>query len=162
MDRLKETLHYSPDNGVFTWRITKSRNVKAGRIAGHVNGKGYRVISLDGKLYRAARIAFLYMTGHWPIKHIDHINHNRSDDSWDNLREVSNQDNCKNRSLRSDNTSGAVGVCWCKRNKKWVSNIKTSNKRIHLGYFASLGAAVAARKAAEMKYKFHANHGSKS
>ncbi len=33
-------------------------------------------------------LAFLYMEGAFPKNEVDHLNHNRSDNSWVNLRKV--------------------------------------------------------------------------
>lgn len=49
--------------------------------------------------------------------------------------------------LRSDNKSGITGVHW--HGKKWESQIRVNGKCIHLGLFANLDEAAAARKGAE-------------
>ena len=41
----------------------------------------------------------------------DHLNHKRFDNRFDNLRIVTPQQNCRNRSTNSNNTSGKMGVC---------------------------------------------------
>jgi hypothetical protein len=50
------------------------------------------------------------------------------------------------------NTSGAVGVHWNKRDKRWVAQIRVNNKTLSLGYFKDINDAIAARKAAEIEY----------
>ena len=117
-ERLKELLDYNPDTGVFTRRVSV-QGCKAGDIAGCLNGKGYRRISVDSKVYVASRLAFLYMGGYLPEYDVDHINRIRDDNKWSNLRHVSRQCNMRNGSRRSTNTSGITGVCWCKQYKKW-------------------------------------------
>ena len=157
--RLKELLHYNPATGIFTWRMSNSNRVKAGSVAGWVNFSCYCMIGVDGNHYNASRLAFLYMTGDLPELQVDHINHKREDDRWSNLREASNQENGRNKSLYSTNTTGVVGVIWHKVKKKWKAQIMADGKVIHLGYFDSLDNAAAARKTASIKYGYHENHG---
>jgi hypothetical protein len=156
---LKSLLHYNPDTGIFT-RLTRSAFcVNIGDIAGGISVKGYLVIKVNNRQYRAQRLAFLYMTGYFPKHMVDHINGIKTDNRWINLRDVSNRENNRNRKLSITNNSGCVGVLWYKPSKKWVSYIYINSKRIHLGYFNSLLNAVAARKSADIKYNFHRNHG---
>lgn len=151
-EQLREILHYDPDTGVFTRRVSTARNVKAGDVAGYSNGDGYRYISVQNRLYKAHRLAWLYHYGNWPKDQIDHINRNRSDNRISNLRDVTNKQNHQNRSKSSNNTSGHPGVSWHKQKSKWVARITHNQKLIHLGYFSILEDAVAARKAAEKLY----------
>jgi hypothetical protein len=51
-----------------------------------------------------------------------------------------------------NNKSGIIGVCWNKREEKWVAQIMLNNKNIHLGRFDDLEEACEARKEAEIKY----------
>ena len=110
--RLKELLAYDPDTGVFTRLVKSNRNVRIGAVAGTCDSKGYGQISVDGKLYRAHRLAWLWMTGAWPVAQLDHRNGVRHDNRWENLREATNGENNQNAAIRSNNTSGFMGVCW--------------------------------------------------
>jgi hypothetical protein len=161
--QLKEILHYNPDTGIFTWNITR-RNAIKGSIAGYAQ-KEYRFnyivirIGVLGKNYLAHRLAWLYMTGSFPTKQIDHINHDATDNRWSNLQEVTNLQNGRNQSLHSTNTSGHMGVSWNKNKKKWQSIIKVLGKQIWLGYFNTIEEAIQVRKEAEQQYGFHTNMG---
>lgn len=92
---------------------------------------------------------------------IDHINHITDDNRIENLRLVTRKDNCKNVSMSKSNKSGVVGVSWCKRTCKWFASIRVDRKEKFLGRYDKIDDAAAARKAAELKYNFHKNHGSK-
>lgn len=96
-ERVRELLHYEPATGIFTRRIRTSNRTKVGAIVGADNGKGYLQISVDWRLYSAARLAWLYMTGEWPKEEIDHINRVRSDNRFSNLREATRSSNNCNR-----------------------------------------------------------------
>jgi len=157
---IKALLNYDPDTGVFTRIASTSSKAMAGSIAGTFNKTlMYRFIMIDYKLYREHRLAWLYMTGEWPDGEIDHINHIRNDNRWDNLRCVTAKENRKNQSIRSDNTSGVTGVYWHKRRGKWRSIITVDGNQIHLGWYKDKSDAVAARKLSEVEHGFHPNHG---
>ena len=145
---LRSILSYDPETGVFTWKVSTSRRVKAGSP----DGGGYLRISVQSRRYLAHRLAWFYVYGTWPEDQLDHINRNRSDNRIANLRDVSHKQNHQNAGKRSDNTSGHPGVSWHKRDSKWQAQIKHSYKRIHLGYFKTMEEAIAARKAGELKY----------
>lgn len=80
---------------------------------------------------------------------IDHIYHINYDNRKSQLRYCDTQQNCMNRSLRSDNHSGKTGVRWHKRNQKWEARIYKSKKYYCLGYFNHFDDAVKAREKAE-------------
>lgn len=133
---LKEQLNYDPETGVFTWKINK-KGLFAGSVAGDINVIGYRRIGFNCKRWLAHRLAWFYMTGEMPKNHIDHINLNRSDNRWCNLREATNAENMRNAGLRKDNTSGYKGVYWDKRISKWFASANFENKQHNLGYFTN-------------------------
>lgn len=151
-ERLKELLDYDPETGVFTWKVYRGGRTKKGEKAGNVNGEGYTHIKVDGKQYKAHRLAWLYMYGTFPNKDIDHINRNKIDNSIYNLREVSNQQNSWNQKVAKNNTSGFTGVTWYKRVGKWGAYIKVDYKRKHLGFFAAPEQAHAAYLAAKAEH----------
>ena len=170
-DILKQYLTYDPDTGDFYWKKRSLKSFTNRTIASQWNNKiagtkaatlhpyGYMRIKINLTSYSAHRIAWLYMTGAWPSEHIDHINHDRSDNRFINLREVTAKDNTRNVSLYKNNRSGVHGVGWCDTRRKWTSGIGFNNRHIWLGAYETLLDAAAARKAAEVKYGFHENHG---
>lgn len=126
-ERLKELFSYDKNSGAFTRRVSVS-SAKSGSVAG-ASKDGYLVFNVDGKLYRAHRLAWLYVFGRWPKKHLDHINGIRNDNRIANLREADNSLNMQNlKGPRSDNKVKLLGVCWSKSNKKWIAQIKAPNK----------------------------------
>jgi hypothetical protein len=166
--RLKELLDYDPLTGVFTWKprpgARKSLNTRLDRrVAGYVSVRkdGYirSMICVDRGRYFAARLAWLYMTGAFPEGHIDHINHDSTDNRWANLREVSSVENSRNMSRSRSNKSGVTGVSWDKGTGKWFVCIMVDGKTRYGGIFTSIEEAAAKRKELEQKYNFHPNHG---
>lgn len=152
--RLKELLYYNPDTGIFTWIKKRNNFVKKGSRAGAIHSYGYIVIRIDKKEYKAHRLAFLYMEGYFPENDVDHINRERADNRWGNLREVSRSCNIRNSKILHANKSGITGVCWHRRDKKWYAYIRGSDKISHLGTFKNKLDAAYARWEAEKKYGY--------
>lgn len=134
-ERLRELFHYNPEVGVFIWRVDGGRwgRIKAGTIAGCTDGSGYRVIGVDGRLYRAHRLAWLYVHGQWPVYDIDHRNGDKSDNRLDNLRDATKFLNMQNlrRAKVSNKSSGLLGVS--KNGKNWMAHIVAHGKAKYLG-----------------------------
>lgn len=124
-----------------------------------LDGEGYRLVIIHGKTHKAHRVVWAFHKGVWPTYNIDHINGIPNDNRIENLRDVSMQDNARNRRRVSRNTSGVTGVVWARAEKKWHAQIKVSGKCISLGNYSDKLDAIAARKQAEAQYGFHPNHG---
>lgn len=147
-ERLRELLDYDPETGVFVWKC-KQHGVTRGSVAGVTTNQGYKVICIQYIKYMAHRLAFVWMTGDCPDV-VDHINRNRLDNSWSNLRPATIALNSRNSGLRSDNTSGFKGVYWRRQNNKWAAKIEINKKTKSLGYFLTKEEAASAyKKAAE-------------
>ena len=157
-DELKELLSYDPLTGIFRWIKVRS-GVRAGEVAGSINGWGYRHISVIGNRYQAHRLAWLYVYGEWPHDQIDHINRDKLDNRINNLRDVNQSVNMRNAQMNKNNTSGVLGVYWVKKRLKWISRINFNGRTHHLGEFNSFPDAVCTRKAAEKEHGYHPNHG---
>lgn len=82
----------------------------------------------------------------------DHIDRNELNNRKHNLRVCTQQENCRNRSLMSNNTSGITGVSWNTQANKWRAYIKTSEDNIYLGSFSDKNDAIIARLKAEQTY----------
>ena len=140
-ERLRALIQYRPGSGEFEWLVTR-RGVTAGGMAGCINGQGYRVIEIDGRTYRGGRLAFLWMTGQWPDGVVDHIDGDRSNDVWWNLRAVTRGENTRNRRTARSNT-GLLGVVQQprKRSPRWTAQITINGVSRHLGTHSSMIAA---------------------
>lgn len=171
-EELHEMLTYDPKTGLFTWKhrplkFFKDRGDQARwntRMAGKPaftadDSYGYKMGRLFDRPVKAHRVAWAMTTGKWPSKHMDHINSKRSDNRIENLREVTPAENQRNQKKRRNNISGHTGVY---RNcNKWVASIRINYKTINLGRYVDIEDAIAARKAAEVEYGFHPEHGRK-
>ena len=147
--RLKENLHYNSDTGIFIWLKAKSGRALPGSRAGCIDYHGYRLIRFDYKLYKASRLAWLYVHGYFPENDIDHKNQVRSDDKLKNLREASRQCNLRNYGNPRNNTSTVRGVHWDNRRQKWRAVIRVNGFSKSMGYHIDFLEAVCHRLAAE-------------
>lgn len=171
-DVARQLLSYDGETGRLTWKPRDlswfasewAWTVWNKRFPGEdalvsIDGTGHLYGSIFGKRYPAHRIAWLIVTGAHPSGDIDHINGNPADNRFINLRDVSHCENLKNQRFRSTNTSGVMGVSWNRREEKWRAYIHHANKEKHIGYFDNIEDAAAARRAAELHYGYHENHG---
>jgi hypothetical protein len=175
-DELHKLLLYNLNTGQLVWKkrtaamftATDARNADhacaqwnsrfAGKEALTKVNLGYRCGRLNYQYVLAHRVIWKWMTGE-EAKEVDHIDGNRSNNAWNNLRSVTASLNRRNASIRADNTSGVTGVTYVKRRDRWQAGMNIAGKYVYLGLFTSKEEAVLARKVAERKYGFHPNHG---
>lgn len=174
---LRKLLRYEPETGVLTWlerpvemfdggthnSPKRSQAVWNARYAGKeaftAISCGYKRGSISPHNLLAHRVILTMVHGHWPNGQIDHVNHIRTDNRIENLREVSNAENARNATLSKLNTSGQCGVSWVPERLRWQVYISVKGRRVPLGRYRSWEKAVAVRKEAEQKSGYHANHG---
>lgn len=173
LSKIREAISYCPDTGSAYWKHRPEYHFKTltaykswnsrlrGKKAGAIRDGGYIGICIEDRPYQLHKIAWYFQTGYWPCtpEYIDHINGDRSDNRFCNLRVVSQQENCRNMKIYSTNSSGVSGVNWCNTNKKWRARIGVNGTKVHLGFFVNLEDAKKAREKAEKKFSFHENHG---
>ena len=164
-EKLPILLRYEPETGELFW-LSRHKNLFAteqsamtwnARFAGvraftALNNCGYRRGTIWGQTYLAHRVIWALVMGYWPHELIDHINGDKTDNRWNNLRCATQAENLRNQGTRSDNTSGFKGVSWKKRLRRWQANIRVSGVQMHLGYFDDAEEAHAAYVAAAEKH----------
>jgi len=151
-EELKTVFDYDQHTGVLTWRVVNpfARAVRSGDVAGCVGSRGYVAVILNNKRYLAHRLIFKLMTGKEPIDQIDHIDGDRSNNRWRNLREASSGQNRQNVGIQKNNKSGVKGVCWDASRSRWIAYIAAEGSgSIRIGRFKNKSDAIMARRAAE-------------
>ena len=157
LEELKEFLDYNPDTGIIIWKKTTNQRIKVGQEAGSLNVRTknlvYRLIKFNHGSYKAHRLAYYMYHGIDPRNNdIDHEDRNGLNNKINNLRLATRSDNCKNRSMAENNTSGVTGVSWAKKRRRWEARLKMNGKQKYLGYFVNKEDAIQARKEGEKKY----------
>lgn len=140
-------------DGELYWKVPRGNGVKIGDIAGHSRKDGYREISINNKHYLAHRLIFLWYYGYTP-EFLDHIDGNKSNNSIDNLRGATNQQNAMNQKKQvsyggKPTSSIYKGVHRDKEREKWRGSIQIDGKLKQLGrYDSEIEAAESYDKAA--------------
>lgn len=167
-EELRQLLDYDPNTGRLTWRerdVTWFRddakwpadltcrkwNARyAGKEAFTAVSTGYRVGRLNGRNLLAHRVIWAMETGDWPEDEIDHRDHARGNNRWENLREATDAQNSANKPSHPKNTSGFKGVSWNKNARKWSAELSFGRTKHYLGLFSTADlAAEAYNRAAE-------------
>ena len=166
---LEKLFYYDPEAGKLYWKISRGgqkAGAEAGCICTYPDGRQYRTIGIQGKLYPAHRIIYHMMNGYSlrQDQQIDHKNGDGLDNRLDNLRVCTNQQNSQNRCVNKNNKTGYKGVYFRKDNQKYYAYIRHNGKNIYLRnstggvFFDTIEEAIKARKAAEeaLNTKFNA------
>lgn len=128
------------------------QRVTVGQKLGYVNNSdGYIKLGFKGKYYLAHRLVFMMHHGYMP-NHIDHIDNNPANNRIENLREVTNTQNCQNSKKRTTNTSGYKNVNWRKDRSKWRVDIRINGKNVYFGSYDDLELADFVAQEARDKY----------
>lgn len=153
---IEEMLSYNQYDGTIRWKIAPNLGyTKSGDIAGTIDNKGYIVISIGYKRYKAHRLAWYLHYGRWPKFQIDHIDRNKQNNKINNLRDVKQSKNQLNTGPRKDSSTGHRGVSWNKKRQKWQVRIQIDGKRTELGFFSDINDAISKRRDYE---KFIGDH----
>jgi hypothetical protein len=119
---LRECLDYEPKTGVLIWRERPREHFPdvrawhswtvryAGKKAGTTNNNGYHNLNFNGMTYLASRVITKWMTGDDPPRTVDHRDHDRLNDRWENLRPATQLEQTWNRRVLRKSTSGFRGV----------------------------------------------------
>jgi hypothetical protein len=130
---LNNLYHYNPETGVLTHKTSRG-GVKAGSVAGSIGCDKRVQMYIFGKNYKAHRVIWLMVTGSFPNNEIDHIDGNPSNNSWNNLRDVTHIVNQQNRKgATKANRTKLAGVT--PNRNRFGAQIKIDGKRIWLGTY---------------------------
>lgn len=141
----------------FAWAMWNDKY--SGKVAGMESSSRYIIIKIDGQAYKAHRLAWKIQTMKDPSGVIDHINGIEQDNRIDNLRDVSFDENMRNKKRSKANKSGVCGVHFCGKSSKWIAQISIKTEKKMIGAFESMEQAIDARKAGEIDNDYHENHG---
>jgi hypothetical protein len=173
---LRVLMDYDRKTGTLTW---KARDISLFNDGGHsaehnrdkwnarwagkealaaVKGDGYKHGAIDGIYYASHRVIWKWVTGDDPIE-IDHIDGDRINNKWTNLRSVTRAANGRNMAKRKDNSSGATGVRYIAKGDLWQAYLYEGGVFVSCGSYKDKNDAIAARKRGDKRNDFHKNHG---
>ena len=123
-EQLHQLFDYSPSTG-------EVRTIKTGRVIGsNATPRDYFYAQIDGSGYLLQRIIWKWMTGLEPDV-IDHINHDKLDNRWINLRDVSWSENLLNR------TKPTTGVYPHKQSGLFQAMLKRDGQLHYIGIYGT-------------------------
>lgn len=146
--KLREKFIYDAKTGNLIWKVHPT---KEGRVACRKIANGYLGVTFEGNQY-SHRMVWAFHNGRMPHSDIDHINHIKTDNRIENLREASRVQNSFNRGAPKHNTSGVKGVHFDKVNGKWVAQICVNGKTKKIGRFTDIQDAANAYRAESEKH----------
>lgn len=152
IEELNQWLNYDPNNGEITWGNTPTSGRGftkriPGTVAGTLSKQGYMFVMIKGVNYSWHRLAWALTYKQWPKYTIDHIDKNKQNNRLENLRDVPQTLQQRNRAnLNINNTTGYPGVVLRKDTGKYQAFIDVNYKRITIGCFNTAEEASAARK----------------
>lgn len=170
---IESVIAYHPGTGEFYWKQRPAKffssdkscvmwNAQwAGKRACAMDTKGYGVVAINGKLVRAHRLDYFLIHGEWPKVSIDHINGNKADNRWANLRHATRCENQRNQKRPKTNTSGHKGVVFDKKNKTWYFQMRMDggSRFTKTGFKTKEEAVKACHLKRKELHKDFANHG---
>lgn len=151
---LRQLLRYEPETGKLFWlprpddrfatrMQAKTWNTRfADKQAFTAMAAGYPHGRIHGKVHLAHRVIWAMQTGSWPTNQVDHINGEKADNTWANLREATGAQNQWNKGARKDCASGYKGVRRVR--SKWQARLRTNGHTIQIGGFDTAEDAFAA------------------
>jgi hypothetical protein len=157
---LRRVLKVCPESPTgLRWRLAMRNNsIPAYSVAGnlHFDARQNRYdiqIGIGRQNFRACRIiwAIHHGTDPFPLE-VDHIDRDPRNNSVENLRLATGQQNCRNQDKRTTNKSGVKGVHFNRQTGRFRASIMVNWRKFNLGEYLTLEEAAAARKAAEIKY----------
>lgn len=160
-DDLRTALKYDPETGEFTWRqrddVRPQWNGRfAGKRAGYacvMHGRPYWIVRFLDWPFPAHRLAWLYMTGEWPVDLVDHADNDGTNNRWANLRAATKAENGWNSRRPATNTSGFKGVSIHRPSGQWRATIRLNGRQAFLGHFSTPEDAHAAYAAAAQAHR---------
>lgn len=145
ISELKEAIGYDPNAGVFTW-------LKTGRLAGGIkknkNGTWYQ-IGYKGERYAGTHLAWVIMTGTYPVNRIGTNDGNPLNLKWDNLFEDTDEIIRRSRKTQRNSTTQIPGVCYRKDRDAYQAVIHADGDQIYLGSGSTIEEATTLRRNAE-------------
>lgn len=157
IELIREVFSYCPATGIIIWKNPINKKAITGKQAGYVwrhLRKEYLIVPFGRKQVKAHRLAWALYYGSFPKHQIDHVDNNGLNNKIENLRDVEQTINQKNRRINLNNKAGMAGVYYDKNCKKWRASIQSDKKRYNLGCFEYLQEAKEARQKANIKYGF--------
>lgn len=151
IEQLRARLKYDAQTGKLTWLACNRRDM-IGSEAGTIEAKGYRVVKVIGRSYKASRIAWAMHYGQWPPEDriVDHRDRDRTNNAIDNLRLATCAENSQNNGGSYKRTGEGLKGAYPHRGG-WRAMISIRGRLTRLGQFGTEREAHQAYLAAALR-----------
>jgi hypothetical protein len=134
VEYIRGLLDYDPETGEIRWK-DKTQGRRPGSMAGTVARNGYIAIAIAGRKFLAHRLAWYMATGEDPAAmQIDHINGDKADNRFSNLRLATHAENIRN-SPGWRKRDGYKGAHLVQSTGRWRARIYADGVELHLGTY---------------------------
>ena len=161
VDLADDEIKYIEEKGIYYCPTSGRFYDKKGNLKDTAIGKqGYRHVYIIDKTYKAHRLVFMF-SGISNVKEVDHIDGDRGNNIWTNLRASTKSENQANAKTRIDNSSGVKGLCFHKKKNSWVGRVQKDNKRYEV---ANVNKDIVIEKMFLLRNNLHeefSNHGTR-
>lgn len=145
---LHTILDYDPVTGIFTWKWRETMPLnwnrrRAYKHAGSIRDLGYIILGIDGEVYLAHRLAWVYVYGDvlGPTDDVDHKNTISGDNRIDNLRPATPSQNMANR---KPNKGRDLPKGVHRSGDRFRAIIRITGRNVNLGFYATIEEAKSA------------------
>lgn len=122
-------------NGALISKYSRTNRI-AGSSVGRITKHGYKSVKIGKKQFYEHRLIWMLFNSNLHGLDVDHINGNRSDNRIENLRLATRTENNRNlHSAKCNSKTGLLGACFHKKTGKFVAQIRSNGKYLHLGLF---------------------------
>jgi hypothetical protein len=134
------------------------RNTKTGRIFKNcLNAGGYPIVNLSKHGQSKTHYVHQLVAREWVSnpsekRCVDHIDGDRCNNHWENLRYATYAENSRNMKRHTDGSSIYKGVSYNKALNKWQTQIQLNGKSKHLGVFTDEREAAEAYNATAIEH----------
>lgn len=143
-EELRALFSYDRESGIAVWKTRPSRaKIKVGDEVKSKFSSGYLRVTIKGSTYRLHLVIWKMETGVDPVDEVDHLDLDKTNNRWGNLREATRSQNGMNIAITTRNTSGFKGVSQVPCGK-WKASIRHKGKLIYLGHHDTREGAHAA------------------
>lgn len=138
-------------DGALLWRVDRGPRARKGRSAGTIRPGGNVSILIGKRLYQRPRLVFALHRGCWPDGELRHVDGDRGNDRFENLRDM--PVHALRRLIKGASHLPGTHL----QDGRWIASITTLGTRVYLGSFGTETEAHAAFAAAHV-----AVHGNRS
>ncbi len=134
------------------------RNTKTGRILkANLSSNTYLTLALSKNGVRKSFSVHVLVAHEWvenpeSKRCVDHIDGDRTNNNYENLRFATHSENSRNMKKHADGSSIYKGVSYHKASNKWYAQMRINGKQTYLGYFEDEREAAEAYNTAAIEH----------